>query len=181
MKNILIINGSPKRKGNTDKVIEALKGIAKNLRIKIYELVLRDLKMTLPDGCTSCANSEPCPNMKDKFEREIISRIPQYDGYIFTTPTHNDNVSVLTKIFIDRIVSFCHPKRLYLKNKKVGIITHGMADKKSWQFPIDYIKRVCGFHKAKFVAFYTFFSDAKPNTEKFKKEDLEKFLRKFKS
>lgn len=138
---ILIINGSH-RKGNTDIVILRIKGFLDNANV-VRELVLRDIEMKLPDGCEICADGGMCPNIKDQFSEEIEPTIRDYDLYILATPTWDDNITPLTKIFWDRIVSWCNEDRMYLKGKKLAIITHGMASQKSWINVVNWVKSVC--------------------------------------
>ncbi|MBM4402198.1 MAG: flavodoxin family protein [Candidatus Cloacimonetes bacterium] len=107
----LIINGSH-RAGNTDILIERITAHFNQNQIETRELVLRTIEMKLPDGCEKCAESEICPNVKDQFSEEIEPTIRDFDIYIIATPTWDDGVTPLTKIFWDRIVSWCSEKRL---------------------------------------------------------------------
>lgn len=172
---VIIINGSH-RQGNSDLVISELKKIGKDLGLKIDELRLRDIEIKLPDGCEHCAESERCPNIKDEFEIKWLEKVGRYDGCILVTPTWSDGPTPLTKIFINRVVCFSHPNRMWWKNKKIGIITHGMAGEKSWQMVINWIKSVCVWMEAKFSGSYVFKSNGKVGTAKFSKEKLREFL-----
>jgi len=157
---VLIINGSH-RKGNTDILVRRLE---KELTSKVDEtkvLVLRDVKMEMPDGCEACAESEICPNIKDQFSEELEPTIRNYDIYMIATPTWSDNVTPLVKIFWDRIVSWCHPSRMYLKDKKLAVVTHGMAGEDSWNKVINWVKGVCEWEGCKFGGSLTFKSGAK--------------------
>jgi multimeric flavodoxin WrbA len=160
---ILIINGSH-RKGNTDILTQRLEKELTSKNNEVRVLILRDIEMQLPDGCEHCAKSEICPNIKDQFSQEIEPTIRDYDIYIIVTPTYDDGVTPLIKIFWDRIVSWCHKDRRYLKGKKLGIITHGMADENSWKHPIYWVKSVCQWEGCKFGGNLTFKSGAKVGT-----------------
>lgn len=96
---VLIINGSH-RSGNTDiitsKAIEQLN----EKQIEVRELKLREIEMKLPDGCEACAESKFCPNIHDEFTRKIEPTIRDYDIYILATPTWDDGITPLTKIFL---------------------------------------------------------------------------------
>jgi len=157
---ILIINGSH-RKGNTDIVINKIEEEIVNTKNTVEVLKLKDIEMKLPDGCEVCAESGICPNIKDEFSEKIEPLIRDFDAYIIATPVWSDGVTPLTKIFWDRIVSWCHPDRMYLKGKKLAIITHGMADESSWDGAIHWIKGVCDWEQSYFAGSFTFKSSSK--------------------
>jgi multimeric flavodoxin WrbA len=172
---ILIINGSH-RKGNTDIFIEKFRN---NISLKSYSLRvlnLRDIEIKLPDGCEVCGDSGICPNIKDQFSDEIEPTIRDYDIYIITTPTWDDGVTPLTKIFWDRIVSWCHKERMYLKDKKLAIVTHGMAGEKSWKNIINWVKNVCSWEKCIFGESFTFKSGSKIGDYKINEIKLQEFI-----
>jgi multimeric flavodoxin WrbA len=172
---VLIINGSH-RHGNTDILIEKIKTQFSNKPVEVRELVLRQIEMKLPDGCEQCAESEICPNIKDQFSEEIEPTIRDYDIYIIATPTWDDGVTPLTKIFWDRIVSWCSEKRLYLKNKKLAIVTHGMADENSWNNVINWVKSVCKWEYCKFGGSLTMKSSGKVGDIKIEEDKIKSFI-----
>lgn len=155
----LIINGSH-RPGNTDLIIDKVKS-ALEKKCEVDTLVLRSIEMRLPDGCEECANMRMCPNVKDEFSREIEPKIRDYDIYIVATPTYSDNVTPLTKIFWDRIVSWCSEEKMYLKGKKLAVITHGMEDIRHLNVVVDWIRGVCRWEEAIFGGSLAFTSSSK--------------------
>lgn len=177
MKKVIIINGSH-RKGNSDLVIVKLLQQAEKLGLKMDTLVLREVEMNLPDGCEHCAEGERCPNVNDEFERKWLEKLKDYDSYIIVSPVWCDGPTPLTKIFIDRIVCFCHEERMWWKDKKVGVIAHGMADKSSWRFVTDWIKSVCGWQKAKYAGHIYLKSGAKVGGIKITDLKLQELLKK---
>jgi multimeric flavodoxin WrbA len=157
---ILIINGSH-RKGNTDIVVNKIKEellISKNI---VEVLSLKDIEMKLPDGCEVCAESGVCPHTQDEFSEKIEPSIRNYDAYIIATPIWSDGVTPLTKIFWDRIVSWCHKERMYLKGKKLSMVVHGMADENSWDLAISWIKDVCSWEESIFTGSFKFKSSSR--------------------
>jgi multimeric flavodoxin WrbA len=175
MKKILIINGSH-RAGNTDilvkELVSSLKGASNDVRI----LTLREIEMKLPDGCADCANSEICKNVHDEFSEKIEPTIRSYDLYIIATPTWDDGVTPLTKIFWDRVVSWCHEDRIYLRNKKLAIMTHGMSGENSWKNVIEWVKSVCIWEEAEFGGSFTASSDAEIGTVQINRQKLDSFI-----
>lgn len=171
---VLIINGSH-RSGNTDIIISALiKHFQAKVKVKV--LTLREIEMKLPDGCPDCAESLICPNIKDEFSKKIEAEIRHFDIYILVTPTYSDNVTPLTKIFWDRIVSWAHPDRMYLKDKKLGVIVHGMSDQKSWDNVINWVKSICVWEKSIFAGSLSIKSDSKVGSVSINEEKLREFV-----
>jgi len=173
---IIIINASH-RHGNSDIISKLCQKFFKNNAIDFEALKLREIEMNLPDGCEFCAQSENCPNVFDQFEKMILPRLKHFNTYIIITPTWSNGPTPLLNIFINRIVSSCHPDKMWLKNKKVGVITHGMADESSWELVIDWIKSICSFNRAIFAGSYTFHSDAIPNSVEIDNTKLENYLK----
>lgn len=171
----LIINGSH-RKGNTDIIISALlkhlDGKAEEIRV----LTLREIEMKLPDGCPDCAESLICPNVKDEFSQNIEPTIRDFDIYILVTPTYSDNVTPLTKIFWDRIVSWAHPSRMYLKGKKNAVVVHGMANQRSWNNVINWVKSVCSWEESIFAGSLAIKSDSKIGSVVINQDELADFV-----
>lgn len=171
----MIINGSH-RKGNTDIAIEKVTSLLKEKSAEVRVLTLRDIELNLPDGCEACCKSGYCPNINDQFSREIESTIRDYDVYIVASPTWSDAVTPLTKIFWDRIVSWCSEDRLYLKGKKLAVITHGMAEKDSWNNVIAWVKSVCVWEQCYFTGSLTFSSGSKIGDVKLSDKDILSFV-----
>src|SRR4030042_3527597 len=172
---ILIVNGSH-REGNSDLAIARIKNIGKSTGLECDEIILRKIKMNLPDGCASCAESERCSNEKDEFEREWLEKIKEYDGYIFVTPTWDNGPTPLMKIFIDRLVCYCHKDRMWFRNKMIGVVTHGLAGKSSWEFVTRWVEGVCDYKEASFVGSWTFSSGSRIGEVKLVDKDIKKFI-----
>lgn len=171
---VLIINGSH-RKGNTDLVIEKLERMLVTRVKEVRVIKLRELEMQMPDGCETCAESEICPNVNDQFSREIEPTIRDYDSYLIATPTWCNAPTPLTKIFFDRIVSWCHPDRMYLRGKRLAILTHGMEGLESWHYVIDWVRGLCGFEECRFAGVLTFISGAKVGSLRVSDDELLNF------
>ena len=172
---ILFVDGSH-RKGNTDICIEkCISHISKDHQVRI--LPLRDIEIKLPDGCEESANSGICPHITDEFSIQIEPTIRDYDVYVIATPVWSDGMTPLTKIFIDRIVSWCHADRMYLKGKKLALITHGMADENSWSGVINWIKGICTWEGSIFGGSLCFKSNAQIGTIKMNESNLEEFIK----
>lgn len=174
---ILFINGSH-RKGNTDLIIKKAKKILTSdfPAVEVRELLLRDIEMKLPDGCEVCGESGICPNIKDEFSEKVEPTIRDYDIYIIASPTWDDGVTPLTKIFWDRIVSWCADDKKYLKGKKLAVITHGMAGKPSWKNVTNWVKSICIWEESVYAGSLLGNSGSKIGDLQLPPKKLKKFL-----
>lgn len=147
---IIIINASH-RTGNTDLIVQVVSQALEKYQHQVKVIKLREIEMQLPDGCIACAGGEICPNIHDEFSKLVEPTLHDFDCLILATPTWSDNVTPLLNIFMNRIVSWCHEERMYLKNKKLAVITHGMADQRSWDNVINWVKSVSRFEGSFFA------------------------------
>jgi multimeric flavodoxin WrbA len=172
----LIINGSH-RAGNTDIAVGKIKKLLEQ-KGEVRILVLRDIEMKIPDGCEACANGEICPNIKDSFSEKVEPTIRNYDIYIIASPTYSDCVTPLTKIFWDRIVSWCKEDKMYLKGKKLAVITHGIEDMKHLHSVVNWVKGICTWEEAVFGGALVFNSGSKVGNIALKDSQIEDFINK---
>lgn len=100
---IVIINGSPRSKGATGKMLSVLKEnlISIDNSIQIYFYNLGEINPRFCEGCLSCYRTGFC-YIKDDGIEEISKKIENSDGVIFGSPTYGSNVSGQFKVFVDR-------------------------------------------------------------------------------
>ena len=111
---ILILNGSFRQNGNTARVLSlfenqlACKAQAKNIELEIETISLGKLGLEFCRGCRLCFNLgfDKCPN-KDGMA-ELFEKMQNADGLILASPVYVDDMSGLTKNFIDRLCHQCH-------------------------------------------------------------------------
>lgn len=99
--NIVIINGSPRKKGATSKILHMLEGKLleyDDVKIEYYDLVDLEIKMCI--GCCVCYKNGKC-HINDDTEM-LSDKISTADGLIIGSPTYASNVSGMLKVFIDR-------------------------------------------------------------------------------
>ncbi|WP_069999037.1 flavodoxin family protein [Cellulosilyticum sp. I15G10I2] len=119
--HILVVNGSPKGKGNTYKVAkmleEAMKKRECGIEFEYLHLRESDLKGCL--GCYRClADGEAYCPLQDN-QMKIEAAMQQADAVIFATPVYVMNVSWLFKNFLDRFAYICHRPRFHGKKALV--------------------------------------------------------------
>lgn len=119
--HLLMINGSPKGKGNTYKTAKRLEAAMKkrDSSIEFEYLHLKDANLKGCLGCYRCLadGEEKCP-LKD--DQAIIEAAMQAaDAVIFSTPVYVANVSWMFKNFLDRFAYICHRPRFHGKKALV--------------------------------------------------------------
>ncbi len=100
MKNILIIQGGGRAKGNTAQLINAFVTGAKEVghSAEVISLIKNEVKGCL--GCNACRYGKPCIQ-KDAFN-EIVPKIKNADCIVFASPLYFWTVSSRIKAFIER-------------------------------------------------------------------------------
>lgn len=107
-KLILGINGSPRKNGNTDYLLQVALDEASTLSgIKTETIFLRDYEINPCNGCFSCCN-EPaqggehaCILFRDGMD-EIYPKLKQCDALIIATPVYFGSMTSQVKAFMDR-------------------------------------------------------------------------------
>lgn len=98
---IIIINGSPRKNGDTARILHTIEQqLISNKNVSVEFVDISDLKMTPCSGCCSCYKTGHC-YMNDDAE-ELSNRIVLADGLIIGSPTYVSNVPGQLKQFIDR-------------------------------------------------------------------------------
>ncbi|MDE6434471.1 MAG: flavodoxin family protein [Lachnospiraceae bacterium] len=100
MKNILVIQGGGRYKGNTEQLIEFfVKGATEaGHYVEVISLIKNEVRGCL--GCNACRYGKPCIQ-KDAFN-EMIPKIKSADCIVFASPLYFWTVSSRIKAFIER-------------------------------------------------------------------------------
>ena len=100
MKNILVIQGGGRPKGNTAQLVEHFIKGAEDAghNVELISLMKIEVKGCL--GCNACRYGKPCVQ-KDPFN-EIVPKIKKADCIVFASPLYFWSVSSKIKAFIER-------------------------------------------------------------------------------
>ena len=100
MKNILVIQGGGRSKGNTAQLVEHFIEGAGNAghKVELISLMKNEVKGCL--GCNACRYGKPCIQ-KDSFN-EIVPKIKNADCIVFASPLYFWTVSSKIKALIER-------------------------------------------------------------------------------
>ena len=98
--NILAINGSPRKGGNTETLLNAMIDGAEEAGATISNVKLRDLDVSPCRACDACKRTGKCVQKDDM--HDLISKMEESDVWILGTPVYWWGPTAQLKAFIDR-------------------------------------------------------------------------------
>lgn len=135
MKNLTLINASPRRNGTTKQLIDTFLSVC-NHDVKIYNIY--DEKIAPCIGCDSCSKTGKCiyNDSEDKIVQDILSS----DFVVFATPIYCYSFPAPMKAFLDRLQPYYSDEKY--KNPAVSRKGFVLATcGKSGKFGIDVIEK----------------------------------------
>ena len=161
MKNIVIINGSPKKESDSEKLalkfIESLKQNKLNGNIQLFKLSQMNVKNCI--GCLKCKNEGICPQNDDM--EKIKNALHKADFVIFSSPVHVTHVSSIFHNFIERSIVDLHTFE-YMNKPFVNIVSTNGSGEEDVDKYLSKIGLLFGMIKVGF----TFISKNDPFNEK---------------
>lgn len=140
MKNIEILIGSPRRKGNTFILADML---AKSLKEKECNTTLTFLYDYEIDPCIDCRackqNDLECTLADDMYK--IYEKIEKCDFLVVGTPIYWYNPTAKTKLFIDRLRPYFVNKKL--NSKKMALLLPAGSGAGDCDLTIETFRRIC--------------------------------------
>jgi multimeric flavodoxin WrbA len=128
-KQVLVILGSPRKKGNSSTLAARISRGAKSAGAEVETVFLHALKISPCRGCDTCKkqDSKGCA-IKDDMQ-EIYPKLTKADAWVIASPVYWFTMSAQTKIFMDR----CYALTAYAENPFVGkriaiAMSYGDAD-----------------------------------------------------
>ena len=128
-KQVLVILGSPRKKGNSATLAAQISRGAKSAGAEVETVFLHALKISPCRGCDTCKkqDSKGCA-IKDDMQ-EIYPKLTKADAWVIASPVYWFTMSAQTKIFMDR----CYALTAYAENPFVGkriaiAMSYGDAD-----------------------------------------------------
>lgn len=101
MKNILIVNSTFRRGGNTELLAKQFeKGVAEAGN-RVRTISLRDLKLQFCIGCLSCLGSGKC--VLNDSVNALLPEVRDADVLVFATPVYYYSMCGQLKTFLDRL------------------------------------------------------------------------------
>jgi len=152
-KKIMIICGSPRKKGNTMTLVNWVKTGAEEAgaKVELVDAAHLDYKTNGCIACYGCQQSDEYKCVIKDAAAEILARMPQQDVIIFATPVYFMGVSAQLKLMLDRMFSLVkiYPDGSFkhcLQKPKFGfIVTAGGDENSGLNLTIDNIKSATDF------------------------------------
>lgn len=102
---ILGIEGSPRKAGNSHKLLQAILDGAASNGSTVASAHLRDHRYEPCVGCEACRRDKACTRFQDGMT-VLYPQIEAAQGLVLISPVHNYNVTAWIKAFIDRL--YCY-------------------------------------------------------------------------
>ncbi|MGI6003688.1 MAG: flavodoxin family protein [Lachnospiraceae bacterium] len=102
-KKIVILNGSPRKKGNTSALVSAFREGAESAGNEIAEFFLSDMDIHGCKGCFGGHSSRECPCVQKDGMADIYPKVKEADVVVLASPLYYWNVSGQLKTVIDRL------------------------------------------------------------------------------
>jgi multimeric flavodoxin WrbA len=143
---IIGIEGSPRKNGNTEKLVRSILQGAMDDGHEGRLFKLADMRISPCLGCIGCRETGDCV-IKDDMLR-IYEGIQAADAIVIGSPVYMWQVSAQTKMFIDRLVPFIKPDfstRLDREKRLLLAFTQGNPDSQAFQPYFDYLEKLFSF------------------------------------
>lgn len=129
--NVLVINGSPRAKGNSDLLCDEFIRGAKEAGNRVDKISLREKQIFPCKACYACFKTGFCVQKDDM--AEILKKAEEADVLVLASPTYFLTMSGQMKTMIDRLL----PKWQGLGGKKAYVIVTGHDGKRGLQRTAD--------------------------------------------
>lgn len=129
---IVIVKGSPRKRGNSSILAESLAKGAKDCNAEVEEFFLQNMEIQPCNACDMCIKKPEKACIIDDDMQKIYPSLRSADSIVIASPIYWFNMSAQTKIFIDRFYGLIEPQKHALKEKRIGIIlTYGDTNEHS--------------------------------------------------
>ncbi|MGY5871422.1 MAG: flavodoxin family protein [Candidatus Thorarchaeota archaeon] len=114
---ILVINGSPRKGGNTEILLDAMIAGAQEVGATISTVQLRVLDVSPCRACDACKRTGKCIQNDDM--QDLLSKMKENDVWVMGTPVYWWGATAQLKAFIDRWYGI---NRDIFKNRKFALV-----------------------------------------------------------
>lgn len=105
--NIIALNGSPRRNGNTSWLLQEFVRGAKEAGAIVEEIVAQDLSLKFCTGCLKCNLIKQCAIRNDEWQM-LSQKILEAQTLVFASPIYFHHITAPLKKVLDRFRSFMH-------------------------------------------------------------------------
>ena len=154
---VVAICGSPRPRGNTATLIEALLEEAREAGAKTTRFDPARMRIQDCNAGDECLVSPEAPCKLDDDMAEIYAALRRADAWIFGTPVYHANVTGTLKRVIDRMYAFYTKEggewRLGLEGKRCGavIVVQADAEQETPRRVAEYLEEILGAYNVDVV------------------------------
>lgn len=138
MKKILLVNASPRKEGNSDRITALLADDLKDCEVTIFNMREKNCRPCLACGACQGKDTQLCVQ-KDDVEK-LLPVIDECDAIVIATPIYNHQICSQAKLFIERWYPFFAYDRPFMSNTsrpgKKGALVCSF-----WGSPVDVIEK----------------------------------------
>ena len=122
MTKVIIILGSPRRKGNSATLAENVVAGVKKAGATVDTYFLHGMDIKPCDACDSCKEDLKAECIIKDDMQELYPKLLQADALVIASPIYWFTVSAQTKLFMDRCYALGSSGEYALKGKRIGIV-----------------------------------------------------------
>ena len=145
---ILALNGSARKRGNTDILIDQILKGSKENGHRCEKLYLYDYEISPCRDCRDCKKGDYLCTLDDGMKK-IYPRMEKADLIIFGTPNYWNGPTGKMKLLIDRMRPFVPSRKL--KGKKWVIVSPSAEGPKSCRLLVEMLRLSCDYLGMKFA------------------------------
>jgi multimeric flavodoxin WrbA len=129
IKKVLVLLGSPRRRGNSAILADQISRGAKSAKAKIETIYLHGRNISPCKACFSCQKkgSKGCSILDDM--QDIYLKLIEADAWVIASPVYWFTMSAQTKIFMDRCFGLPAYRKEPFRGKRIALaMTYGDKD-----------------------------------------------------
>ncbi len=131
-KKIIIVNGSPRKSGNSATLAEQVAAGAQAAGAEVESFYLHGMDIQPCDACEACQGAAELDCIIDDDMQTLYPKIRQADAIVYASPIYWFTISAQLKLFMDRCYGLGgqdYAKDHVLAGKRIGVVlTYGGDD-----------------------------------------------------
>src|SRR4030042_2980806 len=128
-KKIMIVLGSPRKKGNSAILAKQVAAGAKAAGAAVETFYLHDSNIKPCTACDACRKKKEAVCVLDDDMQQLYPKLSNADSILIASPIYWFTISAQTKLFMDRWYALGSEEGYALKGKRFGIVlTYADAD-----------------------------------------------------
>lgn len=143
-KNILVINGSPRKNGNTEMLADAFIESARAKGHTVNKFDAGRKKLSGCIACDTCFSTGSACSVKDAFQ-EVEPMLEAADMIVLATPLYWFNMSAQIKAVIDRLYAYTAKKPLTNIKESMLLVVAETGDEADFNGLIETYKVICRY------------------------------------